>query len=162
MTATQPSSPEVNWRARGRDDAPVAQRAIIRTMLDNDPPVPGHACAYAIMEAYGRDLKLVMPGVMSVHASEDRHGLLTQLMSDANRDEWMEAFLGAPENFMAEYGAGFLKELDNLMANWAPRPWKPGPNADLVAEEEKWRLALAMGDLLLPEPRKGWRRFLRS
>jgi hypothetical protein len=39
MTARQARSTEVDWRARERDDAPVAQRAIIRTMLRNHPPV---------------------------------------------------------------------------------------------------------------------------
>ena len=152
MTATQPTSPEVNWRARGRDDAPVAQRAIIRTMLDNDPPVPGHACAYAIVEAYGGDLKVAMPGVVSVHTSEHRHRILLQLINAANHDEWRQLSLGGPDDFMAEYWAGFLKELDSRMTDWAPRPWKPGPNADLVAKKKKWRFALTTNNLTLPIP----------
>ncbi len=151
MPARQPTTAVVNWRQRGRDDAPVAQRAIIRSLFD-DAAVPGHACAYAIIDAYGSDLKLVAPGVMGVNASKNRHELLLQLIEDANHDEWMQVFLGGPENFMAEYWAGFLKELDSQMANWAPKPWKPGTNADWVAEEGKWRLALAMGDLTLSEP----------
>jgi hypothetical protein len=99
---------------------------------------------------------------VSVHASEHRYRIVRQLTADANRDEWMQAFLGAPETFMADYWAGFIKELDAQMANWFPSPWKPGPNADLVAEEEKWYGALIMGDLILPKPRKGWRGFLHS
>jgi hypothetical protein len=159
MTNEEPTSTDEIWRTRGREDAPVAQRAIIRLALADDHSVPGYACAYAILEAYGRDLKLVMPGVASVHASEHRLRLLSQLILDANNDEWIRV-LSPSFDFMSEYRVGFIRELDSLMANWAPKPWKPGPNPNLVTEEGRWHLALAMGDLVLPKPREGWRRFL--
>ena len=46
MTATQPTSTD-DWRVHGRDDAPMAQRAIIRFALASDHGTPGYACGYA-------------------------------------------------------------------------------------------------------------------
>jgi hypothetical protein len=95
-----------------------------------------------------------MPGVARVQRSEYRLRLLTQLVEDANHDEWMQVWPGGGD-FMQEYTIAFLDELNNLMANWAASPWKPGPAEVLVAEEAKWRTALAMGNLALPKPREG-------
>jgi hypothetical protein len=46
MTATQ--SGAESWQARGREDAPIAQRAIVRAIFEGGKSSPGYACAYAI------------------------------------------------------------------------------------------------------------------
>lgn len=160
MTVTAQSATDKTWRVRGQEDAPVALRAIARVTFQYGKSTPGYACAQAILAAYGRDMKLVALGLASVTRSESRLRLLTQLVSDANQADWMQAFLAAPTDFMAEYRDGFVNELDDEMPSWAANPWKPGLNSDLVAEEKKWHRGLAMGDLLLPKPRQGWRGLL--
>lgn len=160
MTETAGADTTEAWRLRGQEDAPIALRAIARSMFQYGKGTPGYACASAIIEAYARDLKRVGPGAVQVTHSEQRLRLLTQLMSDANQKEWMEAFLGAPESYMSDYSAGFLNALNNEVANWAASPWKPGTHPDLVAEEEKWHQALCMGDLLLEKSKSGWKRLL--
>lgn len=148
------------WRTRGREDASVAHRAVTRLALATDRTVPGYVCAYSILDAYGRDLKPVGPGVVNIHASDARLRILTQLMLDANHDEWI--MVSSPSfDFMKHYRSGFIEEFDELMANWAAQPTRPGANATLVAEEAIWHGALAVGDLLIRPARKGWRRFLR-
>lgn len=158
MTATQPAATDKTWRLRGQEDAPVALRAIARVTFEYGKAAPGYACAQAILEAYGRDMTPVAPGMVSLHRSESRIRLLTQLVSDANQTDWYEVFLAAPADFMAEYRDGFVKELDEQMPSWAASPWKPAQHPDLVAEEEKWHIGLGMGDLLLPKPKQGWRK----
>jgi hypothetical protein len=152
------------WAQKGQDDAPVAMRAIARVMVQYGKDAPGYSCAVAIIEAYGRDMRRVGPRLASVERSEERLRLLTQLVSDANQSEWMDAFLSAPMDFMSTYRDAFVHELDSEVGSWASSPWKPGTSPDLVKEEEKWILGLAMGDLVLsrPQPKQGWRRFLGS
>ena len=171
--ATAPESSGEAWRARGAADAPAALRAISRAIFDE--PHLGKACAAAIIEAYGRDMKRVMPNVASIHNSKERVQLLSSFIADANRTEWMEAFLSAPPDYMAQYRAGFIEALNEQMANWAARPTKPPLNAELVAEEDRWQRALIMGELALglgtesiarwlgqdgAKERRGWRRFV--
>ena len=157
---TTPGAPasDLTWYERGKVDAPVALRAIARATFEYGKGRPGYACANAILGAYGQDIKAVGLGVASVHRSEHRLRLLTQLVSDANQSGWFEAFLSAPSDFMAEYRDGFVRELDELMPSWVASPWKPGSHPDLLAEEEKWLRGLAMGDLLLQKPKQGWRK----
>jgi hypothetical protein len=177
MTATQPTAEDEMWRTRGREDAPVALRAITRLVLDHASRPAGYTRAYAIFEAYGQDLEIVTPGVATVRASESRLRLLSALISDANREEWMRVWPGGGD-FMHQYRIGFLGALDSEMASWFAKPTHPPEAPDIVAEESKWNLALMMGELVpgnpvgdaliskwltpnaIPKPRRGWRRFL--
>jgi hypothetical protein len=171
VAAPEASSDE--WRARGAADAPVALRAISRAIFDE--PHLGKPCAAAIIEAYGKDMTRVGAGAVSIHLSEARLKVLSSFIADANRTEWMTAFLSAPEDYMAQYRAGFIGALDQEMANWAAQPTKPGLNAELVAEEKRWQLALMMGDAATMDElrqqyltqdgvgakeQRGWRRFV--
>jgi hypothetical protein len=166
---TAPDASNEGWRARGAADAPVAMRAISRAIFDE--PHLGEACAAAIIEAYGRDMKRVAPNVASFHLSEARLKLLSSFIADANRTEWMAAFLSAPEDYMAQYRAGFIEALNEQLANWAARPTKPPLNPELVAEEDRWQRALIMGGIGDKElarffgkdgakEQRGWRRFV--
>lgn len=166
---TEPPSPSETWRARGAADAPVALRAISRAIFDE--PHLGKACAAEIIAAYGSDLKRMTPNAASIVVSDARVKLLSSFIADANRTEWMSAFLSAPEDYMAQYRTGFLAVLDEQMANWAARPTKPPLNAELVAEEERWQRALMIGGIGDKEAarffgevgvkeRRGWRRLL--
>lgn len=161
------------WRAYGAADAPVAMRAISRALLDE--PHLGNACAVAIIEAYGPDMTRVGPGAFSIHLSEERVRLLTSFLFEANRREWEAGFLSAPDDYKSQYRDGFIEGLDQEMANWAARPTHPPTNAEVVAEEKRWQLALMMRELSLglhPEwvarflgvdatkERRNWRRFL--
>jgi hypothetical protein len=151
MTVANAAAPAVNWRARGEADAPIAHRAITRSIFQYGQGTPGYRVAHAIIEAYGRDMKRLMPGVASVAPSPDRLRLLTQLVADANQTQWMAEFLGAPDDFMVLYRDGFVHALDEIMANWAVTPTKPGTDPDLVAEEERWAVGLGMGELVRHE-----------
>ena len=146
-----------DWDARGRGDAPIATRAIARIVLANSPKVPGYRCATAIIDWYARDISVVGRGAVGVRQSEGRLLLLTQLMLDANNKKWFVASLHAPHDFMAQYQAGFLQALDDEMAQWAAQLVRWPAHPDLLAEEEPWSLALAMGDRLASRPRAGWR-----
>lgn len=166
---TAPPSPSDAWRARGAADAPVAMRAIMRAIFDE--PHLGKACAAAIIEVYGPDMKRIGPNVMNFHLSEARVKLLSSFMADANRTEWEAVFLSAPEDYMVQYRAGFVGALDQEMANWIAHPTKPPLAPEAVAEEERWQRALimgAIGDKELAQffgaagakARRGWRRLL--
>jgi len=166
---TAPDASSEGWRARGAADAPVAMRAIMRAIFDE--PHLGKACAAAIIELYGPDMKRIGPNVMNFHPSDARVKLLSSFMADANRAEWEAVFLSAPENYMVQYRAGFIGALDQQMANWIAHPTKPPIAPEVVAEEERWQRALIMGGIGDKElaaffgaagakERRGWRRFL--
>lgn len=57
MTETEVPDTTEAWRQRGQEDAPIALRAIARSMFQYGKETPGYACASAILEAYARDLK---------------------------------------------------------------------------------------------------------
>ena len=166
---TAPDASSEGWSARGAADAPVAMRAIMRAIFDE--PHLGKDRAVAIIEVYGPDMKRVGPNAMNFHLSEARVKLLSSFIADANRTEWETVFLSAPEDYMVQYRAGFIRALDQQMANWIAEPTKPPTAPEVVAEEKRWQLALMIGGITdqdradflggsAAKERSGWRRFL--
>lgn len=151
MTEADQAPGATDWVAKGRADATIATRAIVRRMFASDPPMAGHVCAKAIVHAYARDISVAGQGIARVRPSDGRLRLVSQLMLDANNEAWFTASLHAAPDFMQQYQVGFIAALDEEIVQWAAQPVRWPAHPDLLAEEEPWSLALAMGDGLAPK-----------